>query len=220
MGYKRVLLFMIPCTFALFALGFSSVQVLFGRGHFVWEATIETTWCLFAYALSLLPSTLVVYQSSLFYAYGNVKKHMIASLLSVIVNLACNGVFVFGLHLGAVSVALSTSLCAFGNYWILKRWFMQSSLLSLRYPALRECFPILGASLFALLVSWGMDQLFLGGVFFTDTLAPRELSLGHQLLYFTCQLLSFLIALFIGLGLLSRKMLLEVKDLLFAKEPS
>ena len=77
-GDRRILLFVIPCTFALFAWLWL-VNLLFGRGHFSEFAVVETTLCLWAYGLSLLPSTLTIYQSSLFYAYGDYKTPTIAS---------------------------------------------------------------------------------------------------------------------------------------------
>lgn len=173
-GYRRIFLFVIPCTFAVFSLGFSSVQLLFGRGSFSWQASVETTWCLWAYALSLLPSTLVIYQSSLFYAYGDAKTPMKASIYSVLLNVLLNSLLVFVLQWGAISIALSTSVCSFFNYYLLRKFFNQGSRLAIEYVSLRRFINILTVAILALFASLWVDQMVLGGFFFKPALQKMD----------------------------------------------
>jgi len=122
-GYNRIFLLIIPCVFAIFALGFSSVDLLFGHGKFALEAVHKTNYCLWAYTLSLLPSILTLYQSSLFYAFGDTKTPMFVSIVSIAFHIACNTLLIFAFDLGAISIALSTSLSAWLNYLLLRRKF-------------------------------------------------------------------------------------------------
>lgn len=127
-GISRIYFLMIPCSFAVLALGFASINLLFGHGHFSQEAVLQTTWCLWAYACGLLPATLTIYQASLFYAYHDFKIPMIASLGSVALSVFLNALFVFALGWGAISIALSTSASAWFNYVYLKISFKKHPL--------------------------------------------------------------------------------------------
>lgn len=216
-GFRRILLFVIPCTFALFALGFGSVNLLFGRGHFSEFAVVETTLCLWAYGLSLLPSTLTIYQSSLFYAYGDYKTPTIASLTSVAVNILFNALFVFVFHLGAISIALSTSLSSLINYWILKQAFQQKGywrqmdLPKADSNPLKSSWKMGAASLIGLLSCLIFDKVFLGALFF-EAMAPR--SVTDQSLYFLGQLITFTTTFSLSLLLIYKELFFEIKALL------
>ncbi len=201
-GERRIFLFVIPCTFALIALGLASVNLLFGRGHFSPAAVSETTFCLFAYGLSLLPITLTVYHSSLFFAYGDYKTPTYASLISVGVNLILNALFVFVFHLGAISIALSTSLSACLNYLILRKRFLS-------WPRLPSpLFQICRYSLIALCGCQILDHILLE--------APR--ALPGQLLHFLGQALTFSSLFSLSLVLFHRKLFFEIKDLILSRD--
>lgn len=118
-SYQRILFVMVSCTFAIFALGFAGVDLIYGHGNFSEEAVSKTTLCLFAYALGLIPSTLVILFAAIYQAEGNFKTPMFISLVVVIMNLILNAFFVFFLGLGSISIALATSLSAWANYAIL-----------------------------------------------------------------------------------------------------
>lgn len=120
-GFNRTLALMIPATFAILILGFPSVNLLYGRGEFTNLAVIKTTCCLWAYSLALLPSTLVILFSALFYAKNDFKRPTIASCTSIAFNVLLNAIFVFIFNLGAISIALATGLSAWINFIILKR---------------------------------------------------------------------------------------------------
>ncbi len=57
-----------------------------------------------------------------FYAQGNYKTPSFAASLSVLVNMGLNALLVFGLELGATSIAIATSAAAFINcFWLLTK---------------------------------------------------------------------------------------------------
>lgn len=212
-GHKRILLFVIPCTFAIFALGYPSVNLLFGRGHFSLAAVTETTGCLWAYGIGLLSSTLTVYQSSLFYAYGDYKTPMIASFISVASNIFLNALFVFGFHFGALSIALSTSLSSWINYLILKKTFSLKGYWKVEYPGLSTFQKITTISLLTCLLTFSFDY------FFADFFL-KERSTVNQLLHFLSNSAIFMITFALTLRFLYKEIYTEIKNLLFTKEVS
>lgn len=203
-GYKRILLLVIPCLFAIFALGFASVNLLFGRGQFSSNAVSQTTFCLWAYGLSLLPSTLTLYQSSQFYAYGDFKTPTAASLISVAANVLLNALFVFCFHWGPISIALSTTLSSCLNYWILKQQFPKKDHLQLGTSTHRSPFRLVLASSLALLACLCIDWVFL------KTYDLRAFS--EQALHFCTQLLTFTAFFVFGIFLLDKKILIAIKN--------
>jgi putative peptidoglycan lipid II flippase len=118
---KKVFALMVPCTFAIFVLGFSAVGLIYGHGEFGPQDQIQTTQALWAYGLSLVPSALCIIASTIYWAKDDYQTPMRASLLTVGVNLALNTLFVFGFGFGALSVALATSISAYFNAYYLLR---------------------------------------------------------------------------------------------------
>ncbi|MBI3258124.1 MAG: murein biosynthesis integral membrane protein MurJ [Ignavibacteriae bacterium] len=120
-SYQRTLLIMIPCTFAILSLGAPSINFIYGRGNFSPFAVSETSLCLWAYGLGLLPNTMVILYSALFYAKGDFKTPTLASIFSVLINICLNSLFVFVFQMGAISIAITTSLSSWANMWILQK---------------------------------------------------------------------------------------------------
>lgn len=120
-SYRRIMAIMIPCTFGMIALGTGAVNLIYGRGHFTEMAIGKTTLCLWAYGLGLVPTTLVILYSAIFFAQNKFRTPMFISLVTVGINIVLNAIFVFGFKMGAVSTALATSISAFVNCWLLSR---------------------------------------------------------------------------------------------------
>jgi putative peptidoglycan lipid II flippase len=108
-----------PCVIGIFVLGLASINLIYGRGEFSNEATYQTTLCLWGYGIGLLPAVLVLIFAPAFYAQKDYRTPMIGTILSVIANIALNAIFVFGMGLGAFSIALATSISAWFNAWFL-----------------------------------------------------------------------------------------------------
>ncbi len=118
---RGVLALMIPCTFALIALGRVGISLFFGHGGFG-EADVDATlWCLWGYSIGLVPSVFVLILAQGFYAVGSYRVPSIASLVSVGINLLLNGWFVFGLGWKAPAIALATGISSFVNWSVLAK---------------------------------------------------------------------------------------------------
>jgi len=111
----------IPCAFGLFALGAPGLNLLYGRGDFSSADLRETLLCLWAYGIGVVPASFVLLLAAGCYAKKSYGSPMFASLISVAVNVLLNAFLVFGLHWGAVSIALATSVSAWLNCAILAR---------------------------------------------------------------------------------------------------
>jgi putative peptidoglycan lipid II flippase len=191
---KRGVAWMLPMTAALFTLGFSGINLVYGHGEFSQRATVETTLSLWAYGAALLPMTLVLIFASAFYAHKNYKIPTLFALFTVALNLLLNAIFVFLFHWGAVSIALATTLSACANGALLAFFLKREYGLSLEGVSLMAA-KTLCASLFATTVA-----LLLGAYFFRDNtflwltghiLAPFSRELLMQLTIFSFLALCF-----------------------------
>lgn len=116
---SRSLALMLPITFAIFILAYSSIQLIYGHGDFSARSVVGTTQSLWGYGVGLIPMTFVLILAPAFYAQEDYKTPSMASLASVVMNILLNTVFVMSFGLGAASVALATSISAWFNVAIL-----------------------------------------------------------------------------------------------------
>ena len=112
---QKSALFLIPVTFLLLPCGSAAVNLLFGHGAFSQDAICQTTFCLWAYGGGLFFAALVMMLAAYLYAQKDYRTPSIAAALSVLVNLSCNALFVFGLGLGPISVAIATTFSQIFN---------------------------------------------------------------------------------------------------------
>ncbi len=116
---RRSIAFAFPITIAIFVMGDSAIQLIYGRGDFNTHSVIGTTQCLWGYGIGLIPMTLVLILAPAFYATGDYRTPAMASVFSVILNVGFNFWFVIVKGYGTQSVAWSTSLCALFNvFWL------------------------------------------------------------------------------------------------------
>ena len=197
-GLRKVLSLMIPITFAVFTLGFSSVNFLYGRGDFNNRAVIETTYCLWGYALGIVPMTLVLLFSSAAFASSRFSRPAIAAFLSMFLNALLNAIFIFILDFSAFSVAVATSIAAYFNC------FMMSTSAPHRQYWAKELgvFKILTVSLLAFAMTLFFGFYLIGDpsiylirgdslVLFSYDFSNQVLSLGLQALFYAVALLIF-----------------------------
>jgi len=118
---KHSLSLIVPCTFGILALGHSGLNLLYGHGDFSKADVVATKHCLWAYGLSLVPAVLVLMLAQGFYAQKKYSVPTTASVISVVVNVVLNAVFVFAFHWGAFSIALATAVSAWVNLGVLVR---------------------------------------------------------------------------------------------------
>ncbi len=208
LSYKRIMVVMLPCFFALLALGAVAVNLLYGRGYFSTLAISQTVICLWSYGLGLLPSVMVILFSALFYAQRNFRLPTLASIISVFLNIGLNGLFVFGFRWGAASIALATSFSALFNFWFLQR--------RAKRDGWKSEFAFTRVLQIGLAAGFGCLSVFLGNLFFFNQ-NLLNLVLGKTVVFshsFSLQLFEFcsLSLFFIG-GLLLYTVLFKNQDL-------
>ncbi len=118
-AFTRSFSLIFPCTLGIFVLGIAGINLLYGHGDFSNEATYQTTLCLWGYGLGLVPAVFVLLLAPAFYASKEFRTPMLGSVIAVVINVLLSSFFVFGLHLGAISIAMATSLSAWFNYFYL-----------------------------------------------------------------------------------------------------
>ena len=118
---NKVVLFMVPTTFAILVLSTSGIELLYGRGQFGIESLAHTTQCLIGYGSGLIGSCFVIVLAQGFYAKGDYKTPSIAAMISVFSNLGLNAFFIFALGMGPASIALATGLSVTLNALVLMK---------------------------------------------------------------------------------------------------
>ena len=124
-GLQKTILFMVPITFFILAIGDSGVNLVYGRGDFDFRSITGTTLCLWAYGLGLIPSALVLILAPACYAQGNYRAPALAAFLTTGLNALLNAWFIFGWGWGAASVACATSVSAWVNLAYLSKTVSQ-----------------------------------------------------------------------------------------------
>lgn len=192
---RRSFLFMAPAMFALMTVGYAAVRLVFENEKFTPEASLLTARCLWAYALGLVPQTFVLLLSNVLYGLRLYRVTTSATLASVLLNVVCNGLFVFVLRTGSASIALATTLSAFLNLWLLTRFLnAEYSHLTVRLID-RKSERVLYASLLAALGTMAISNLLFPStgvallqktVFPTTTLWEKLISFVGQGCLFSC----------------------------------
>ena len=116
---KKSITLMVPITAAFLVMGLAMITFVYGHGKFSSDAIIHSTYCLYLYALALVPMTLVLVLAPWFYAKKETKLPAFCAFVSVGLNVLLNAFFVYRLQLGAGSIALATSISACANVGLL-----------------------------------------------------------------------------------------------------
>lgn len=134
---------MIPLTGIVFAIGLSGTNLLYGRGNFSSQDVIATTYCLWGYGMSLLPSAFLLILAPAYYAKGEYRIPAFTALFAVLLNLIFNSYFILKLNLGILSLAVSTSIISWINLaflnWKLKHVDLLELLLEKRVVQVSIC---------------------------------------------------------------------------------
>lgn len=112
-GLSLVSLIAIPATIGLILLRVPLVELLFERGAFDHDATLQTAAALLWFSVGILPVALNMVMIRAFYALGDVKTPVVAGVISIVVDI----VLCFAL-MGPLShggLALANSVAAFVN---------------------------------------------------------------------------------------------------------
>lgn len=148
-------LIIIPVSFLLFFFSDGIVRILYGRGVFDEESIKMTSDCLKGYSISLFFVISNAISTRLLYSLKNRKVPIIASAVSLIVNISLNFTFYKTTSLGLFGLALATSISSIINYLILRYYistkvfggrfefnprFIKYIILSIIALAVGECF--------------------------------------------------------------------------------
>lgn len=115
----------VPSAVGLWCLSEPIIGLIFERGRFHHESTVQTAAALQFYALGLAGYSGIKVLAPAFYALDARATPMLVSFLAIGTNLALNSLFTFALGWGHRGLALSTSLTAMVNfgllYWLMRR---------------------------------------------------------------------------------------------------
>lgn len=159
---QRTLALMLPITMAIFVMGDTVIQIVYGRGDFANNSIMGTSHCLWGYAAGLIPMTLVLILAPAFYAKNDYRTTSAASVFAMLLNVALNAWWILDLGWGTQSVAWATSVSAWGNFlWLAIRLPHNEALYS-RSLGIAICKATLAAVLAGVAVIY-MDLTWLGG---------------------------------------------------------
>ncbi|MCH9632739.1 MAG: lipid II flippase MurJ [Chlamydiae bacterium] len=99
-----------PCLVALMLTAAACVNLLYGRGEFNLISAHQTTYCLWAYTLGLLPQGLILILGPAFYVQNRYYRTTRASVLALFLNVFLNIFFAFIMKLPTWSVAIATTI--------------------------------------------------------------------------------------------------------------
>ena len=193
---RRVFALLLPCSLGLYIFGTPLINLIFGRGDFQLHSILTTCGCLHGYAIGLVPMGLVIVLAPAFYAFKDFKTPAWGAFIALTLNFLLNCLFVFGLGMQALSVALATSISSWINigflYYLLQRRFSQV----LSKEGLYEVNKVVIISLVASLLIFAMQAyFFIPPTFFSlfqDYQAMLPKGLIDQALYLAVPGLCFL----------------------------
>lgn len=191
---------MLPLTAALFVMGDTGVNFLYGRGDFGPHSIVQTTYCLWAYGIGLIPSAFVLILAPVSYAQSNYRLPALASFLTMLLNMLLNGLFIMVFGWGAISVATATSISAWMNFLILGWSLSKTDHPLFFWSVLKKGIPMCLATTGAL---WGTYQVritFQNIPFFSETLLSSS-SFTEQFAILSYQILAFGGLLLLGLNI-------------------
>ena len=118
-GMRLAFVLTVPCAVGLIFFAEPIISLLFQRGQFTYESTLQTAAALQFYAIGLVAYSCIKVLAPAFYALNRRNLPMLVSFFSIATNYVLNQIFTFKLHFGHRGLALSTSLVAVINFSIL-----------------------------------------------------------------------------------------------------
>jgi putative peptidoglycan lipid II flippase len=148
------LLLTLPCVATFFAFPDAIMEGLFARGAFDIAAAEAAGAVLVAYAAGLPAFVLLRTVTPLFHARGDTRTPVIATVASIVLNLAVKLVLIVGFSFGAVGLALGTAVGAWLNLGLLSGIAGMRNLLKLDERLTVGGPRIVAAAAFAAVVGW------------------------------------------------------------------
>jgi putative peptidoglycan lipid II flippase len=148
------LLLSLPCMAAFFVFPDAIMEGLFARGAFDIEAARAASAVLICYAAGLPGFVLLRTVTPLFHARGDTTMPVIATAISIVINLTVKVVLIFGFGFGVTGLALGTSVGVWVNLVILAAVAAARGLLVLDERLTYGGPRIIGAALYSAAVVW------------------------------------------------------------------
>ncbi|MEQ1863568.1 MAG: murein biosynthesis integral membrane protein MurJ [Micropepsaceae bacterium] len=148
------LLLTLPCAAVFFAFPDAIMKGLFARGAFDIEAANAAGAVLIAYAAGLPAFVLLRTVNPLFHSRGDTRTPVLATVASIVVNLAVKLVLIVSFSFGAVGLALGTAVGAWVNLGLLVVVASMRGLLRLDERMMGGAPRIIAAAVLAGVVSW------------------------------------------------------------------
>lgn len=147
----------------IFSMGLYGINMVYGRGAFTSEIAYKTTECLWAYSIGLVPMVFSILFVVAFQALREYKIPTRISIITVVINFLLNSLMVFGLGLGAISVALATSISSFVQVFLLWRAFSKYSYSLIDRPFMTHLAKVGSSTILSFLATIWVSHHFLGG---------------------------------------------------------
>jgi putative peptidoglycan lipid II flippase len=163
---RLVIVLTIPAAIGLIMLAEPIIAMLYQHGRFTFDATRQTAAALQFYAIGLVAYSAIKVLAPSFYAIDKRYLPMIVSIFSIVLNFVLNWFFMFKVGLGHRGLALSTSLVALTNFFLLYI-MMRKHAGSLETGALFGLLArlVIPALLLAAICWYGHDVLFMPGAY-------------------------------------------------------
>ncbi|MDE0298002.1 MAG: murein biosynthesis integral membrane protein MurJ [Candidatus Poribacteria bacterium] len=116
---RLIILFTLPASVGLMVLSEPICRLIFEWGKSTQVDTLQTAGALFFYAIGLCSFSAVKITTDGFYAFNNTRTPVIVSILTVVVNIVLNYVFIFHLRLDHRAIAFSISCTTTLNFFVL-----------------------------------------------------------------------------------------------------
>lgn len=104
---RRIFYYAIPASMLLWVLRAQIIRIVYGAGHFDWEATVTTVQIVSILTLSLFAQCAIPLLARMFYARQDTKTPLYAALIGQVVNLILLVVLLPELRIIAIAVAFS-----------------------------------------------------------------------------------------------------------------
>lgn len=118
-GFEFAWFFSVPAAFALAAIAHPIVEVLFQRGEFMADDTTQVTNALIAYSFGIPAFVLIKIFTPGFYSHEDTKTPVKIAVFCIFINLLCSVALVYGIGMNHVGLAISTSISAWVNSFLL-----------------------------------------------------------------------------------------------------
>lgn len=110
--FNQVVFFILPCAVFLIVLRIPIVRLVFGAARFTWESTVQTSYTLSAFGLSILTQGLIYPLTRASWALHDTKTPVKISIGAIAIELLLGSIFILVLKLQIWTLALAFSLAS------------------------------------------------------------------------------------------------------------